>query len=100
MMFPREDPEDRGEEPIRVKRSERAIFQTLNMRAAEIRTLLTWPCLPDGRTRRQSCADAADVLVLRLGTAERISALVEMSHLSHGSSAIMPTVCIIDVVCG
>jgi len=68
-------------EPIRVKQGERVLFHVLNASATEIRSL----ALP-GHVFRVVALDGnpvptqADVPVLWLGTAERISALVEMKH--------------------
>jgi FtsP/CotA-like multicopper oxidase with cupredoxin domain len=68
-------------EPIRVKRGERVLFHVLNASATEIRSL----ALP-GHVFRIVALDGnsvptpADVPVLWLGTAERISAIVEMNH--------------------
>lgn len=68
-------------EPIRVKQGERVLFHVLNASAGEIRSL----ALP-GHTFRVVALDGnpvpnpADVPVLWLGTAERISAIVEMNH--------------------
>ena len=68
-------------EPIRVKQGERVLFHVLNASATEIRSL----ALP-GHVFRVVALDGnpvptpADVPVLWLGTAERISALVEMNH--------------------
>ena len=68
-------------EPIRVKRGDRVLFHVLNASAGEIRSL----ALP-GHTFRVIALDGnsvptpADVPVLWLGTAERISAMVEMNH--------------------
>ena len=68
-------------EPIRVKQGERVLFHVLNGSATEIRSL----ALPrhsfevvalDGN----SVPNPARVPVLWLGTAERISAVVEMNH--------------------
>jgi FtsP/CotA-like multicopper oxidase with cupredoxin domain len=68
-------------EPIRVKRGERVLFHILNGSATEIRSL----ALPghffevialDGNP----VPNPAHVPVLWLGTAERISAIVEMNH--------------------
>jgi len=68
-------------EPIRVKQGERVLFHILNGSATEIRSL----ALPghsfqvvalDGN----SVPSAARVPVLWLGTAERVSAIVEMNH--------------------
>jgi FtsP/CotA-like multicopper oxidase with cupredoxin domain len=68
-------------EPIRVKQGERVLFHILNGSATEIRSL----ALPghsfevialDGN----SVPNRAHVPVLWLGTAERISAIVEMNH--------------------
>jgi FtsP/CotA-like multicopper oxidase with cupredoxin domain len=68
-------------DPIRVKSGERVLFHVLNASATEIRSL----ALP-GHFFRIVALDGnpvptpADVPVLWLGTAERISALVEMNH--------------------
>jgi FtsP/CotA-like multicopper oxidase with cupredoxin domain len=68
-------------EPIRVKRGERVLFHVLNASATEIRSL----ALP-GHVFRIVALDGnpvptqADVPVLWLGTAERVSALVTMNH--------------------
>jgi FtsP/CotA-like multicopper oxidase with cupredoxin domain len=68
-------------EPIRVKRGERVLFHVLNASATEIRSL----ALP-GHMFRIVALDGnpvpteAEVPVLWLGTAERISAIVEMNH--------------------
>ena len=68
-------------EPIRVKQDERVLFHVLNASASEIRSL----ALP-GHVFRVVALDGnpvptqADVPVLWLGTAERISAVVEMKH--------------------
>ena len=68
-------------EPVRVKQGERVLFQVLNASAGEIRSL----ALP-GHLFRIVALDGnpvptrADVPVLWLGTAERISAIVEMNH--------------------
>jgi FtsP/CotA-like multicopper oxidase with cupredoxin domain len=68
-------------EPIRVKQGERVLFHVLNASATEIRSL----ALP-GHVFRVIALDGnpvptqADVPVLWLGTAERISAIVEMKH--------------------
>jgi FtsP/CotA-like multicopper oxidase with cupredoxin domain len=68
-------------EPIRVKHRERVLFHILNASATEIRSL----ALP-GHTFKVVALDGnavptpADVPVLWLGTAERISAIVEMDH--------------------
>jgi FtsP/CotA-like multicopper oxidase with cupredoxin domain len=68
-------------EPIRVKQGERVLFHVLNASAGEIRSL----ALP-GHVFRVVALDGnpvptpADVPVLWLGTAERISAIVHMSH--------------------
>ena len=68
-------------EPVRVKQGERVLFHVLNGSATEIRSL----ALPghsfkvvalDGNAVPQS----EEVPVLWLGTAERISAIVEMNH--------------------
>jgi len=68
-------------EPLRVKPGERVLFHVLNASATEIRSL----ALP-GHVFRVVALDGnpvpspAAVPVLWLGTAERISALVEMNH--------------------
>jgi len=68
-------------EPVRVKQGERILFHVLNGSAGEIRSL----ALP-GHSFRVVSLDGnpvptpADVPVLWLGTAERISAIVEMNH--------------------
>jgi len=68
-------------EPIRVKRGERVLFHILNGSATEIRSL----ALP-GHSFEVIALDGnpvpnpAHVPVLWLGTAERISAIVEMNH--------------------
>jgi FtsP/CotA-like multicopper oxidase with cupredoxin domain len=68
-------------EPIRVKEGERVLLHVLNASATEIRSL----ALP-GHVFRVVALDGnpvptpADVPVLWLGTAERISATVEMNH--------------------
>lgn len=68
-------------DPIRVKQGERVLFHVLNASAGEIRSL----ALP-GHVFRIVALDGnpvptpADVPVLWLGTAERVSAIVEMNH--------------------
>ncbi|MGC2196164.1 MAG: multicopper oxidase domain-containing protein [Terriglobales bacterium] len=68
-------------EPVRVKQGERVLFHVLNGSATEIRSL----ALP-GHSFRVIALDGnpvpnpAAVPVLWLGTGERISAVVEMSH--------------------
>jgi FtsP/CotA-like multicopper oxidase with cupredoxin domain len=68
-------------EPIRVKHGERVLFHVLNASATEIRSL----ALP-GHAFKVIALDgnpvptAATVPVLWLGTAERVSAIVEMTH--------------------
>ena len=68
-------------EPIRVKQGERVLFHVLNASATEIRSLT----LP-GHVFRVLALDGnpvptqAVVPVLWLGTAERVSAIVEMNH--------------------
>ncbi|MBM9400771.1 multicopper oxidase domain-containing protein [Gluconacetobacter azotocaptans] len=68
-------------EPIRVKQGERVLFHVLNGSAGEIRSL----ALP-GHVFRVVALDGnpvpmqAEVPVLWLGTAERISAIVRMDH--------------------
>ncbi len=68
-------------EPIRVKQGERVLFHVLNASATEIRSL----ALPDHVFQivaldGNPVPTPADVPVLWLGTAERISAIVEMNH--------------------
>lgn len=68
-------------EPVRVKQGERVLFHILNGSATEIRSL----ALP-GHSFKVVALDgnvvptAAEVPVLWLGTAERVSAIVEMNH--------------------
>ncbi|MEH6952975.1 multicopper oxidase domain-containing protein (plasmid) [Nitrobacter sp. NHB1] len=68
-------------DPIRVKEGEHVLFHVLNASATEIRSL----ALP-GHLFRVVALDgnavplSADVPVLWLGTAERVSAIVEMKH--------------------
>jgi FtsP/CotA-like multicopper oxidase with cupredoxin domain len=68
-------------EPLRVKQGERVLFHVLNGSATEIRSL----ALP-GHSFKVVALDGnavptpAEVPVLWLGTAERISAIVEMNH--------------------
>lgn len=68
-------------EPVRVKRGERVLFHVLNGSATEVRSL----ALP-GHTFHVVALDGnavpnpATVPVLWLGTAERVSAIVEMNH--------------------
>jgi FtsP/CotA-like multicopper oxidase with cupredoxin domain len=68
-------------DPVRVKQGERVLFHVLNASATEIRSL----ALP-GHVFRVVALDGnpvptqAEVPVLWLGTAERVSALVEMKH--------------------
>lgn len=68
-------------EPVRVKTGERILFHILNGSATEIRSL----ALP-GHTFRVVALDGnpvpnpASVPVLWIGTAERVSAIVEMDH--------------------
>lgn len=68
-------------EPVRVKQGERVLFHILNGSATEIRSL----ALP-GHSFRVAALDGnpvpspAAVPVLWIGTAERISAIVEMHH--------------------
>jgi FtsP/CotA-like multicopper oxidase with cupredoxin domain len=68
-------------EPIRVKQGERVLFHILNGSATEIRSL----ALPEHRFQvvaldGNPVPSPAEVPVLWLGTAERISAIVEMNH--------------------
>jgi FtsP/CotA-like multicopper oxidase with cupredoxin domain len=68
-------------DPVRVKQGERVLFHVVNGSATEIRSL----ALP-GHTFRVVALDGnavptpAEVPVLWLGTAERISAIVQMNH--------------------
>lgn len=68
-------------DPVRVKQGERVLFHVLNGSATEIRSL----ALP-GHSFKVVALDgnavptSAEVPVLWLGTAERISAIVEMNH--------------------
>ncbi len=68
-------------EPIRVKQGERVLFHVLNASAGEIRSL----ALP-GHTFKVVALDgnpvpiSREVPILWLGTAERISAIVDMNH--------------------
>ena len=68
-------------DPIKVKRGERVLFHVLNGSATEIRSL----ALP-GHVFKVMALDGnavpapAEVPVLWMGTAERISAIVEMNH--------------------
>ena len=68
-------------EPVRVRQGERVLFHVLNGSATEIRSL----ALP-GHSFKVVALDGnavptpAEVPVLWLGTAERISAIVEMNH--------------------
>ncbi|HEX4682072.1 MAG TPA: multicopper oxidase domain-containing protein [Gemmatimonadaceae bacterium] len=68
-------------EPIRVKQGERVLFHVLNGSATEIRSL----ALPGHRFRvvaldGNPVPTQATVPTLWLGTAERVSAIVEMNH--------------------
>jgi FtsP/CotA-like multicopper oxidase with cupredoxin domain len=68
-------------EPVRVKQGERVLFHMLNGSAGEIRSL----ALPGHSFKivaldGNPVATPMDVPVLWLGTAERISAIVEMNH--------------------
>ena len=69
-------------EPIRVKQGERVLFHILNGSATEIRSLaLAGAHVPSAsRSTAIRCRIRRDVPVLWLGTAERISAIVEMNH--------------------
>ena len=68
-------------EPVRVRQGERVLFHVLNASAGEIRSL----ALP-GHVFRVTALNGnpvpaqAEVPVLWIGTAERISAIVEMNH--------------------
>ena len=68
-------------EPVRVKRGERVLFHVLNGSATEIRSL----ALPGHRFKvvaldGNPVPHPAEVPVLWIGTAERVSAIVEMSQ--------------------
>jgi FtsP/CotA-like multicopper oxidase with cupredoxin domain len=68
-------------EPVRVKQGERVLFHVLNGSATEIRSL----ALPGHRFRvvaldGNPVPNPQEVPVLWLGTAERVSAIVEMNH--------------------
>ena len=68
-------------EPVRVKRGERVLFHILNGSATEIRSL----ALPGHRFKvvaldGNPVPHPAEVPVLWIGTAERVSAIVEMNH--------------------
>ncbi|MDE2463933.1 MAG: multicopper oxidase domain-containing protein [Alphaproteobacteria bacterium] len=68
-------------EPIRVRQGERVLFHVLNASATEIRSL----ALPGHRFRvvaldGNAAPTQAEVPVLWLGTAERVSAIVEMNR--------------------
>ncbi len=68
-------------EPIRVKRGQRVLFHVLNGSAGEIRSL----AMPGHRFRvvatdGNPVPHPVEVPVLWIGTAERISAVVEMNH--------------------
>ena len=68
-------------EPIRVKQGERVLFHVLNASAGEIRSL----ALPGHRFQvvaldGNPVATPAEVPVLWLGTAERVSAIVQTDH--------------------
>src|SRR5205814_6202838 len=68
-------------DPVRVKQGERVLFHILNGSATEIRSL----ALPGHSFKvvaldGNPVANPAQVPVLSLGTAERISAIVEMNH--------------------
>jgi len=77
-------------ERVRVKQGERVLFHVLNGSATEIRSL----ALP-GHSFRVVALDgnavptSAEVPVLWLGTAERISAIVQMNHPVCGSWVIL-----------
>lgn len=68
-------------EPVRVKRGERVLFHVLNGSATEIRSLV----LPGHRFKvialdGNPVPHPREVSALWLGTAERVSAIVEMNH--------------------
>jgi FtsP/CotA-like multicopper oxidase with cupredoxin domain len=68
-------------EPIRVKRGERVLFHILNASATEIRSLaLPGHSFDVAALDGNSVPNPATVPVLWLGTAERVSAIVEMNH--------------------
>jgi FtsP/CotA-like multicopper oxidase with cupredoxin domain len=68
-------------EPIRVKQNERVLFHILNASATEIRSLaLPGHSFQVVATDGNPVPNPAQVPLLWLGTAERISAIVEMNH--------------------
>ena len=68
-------------EPIRVKQGERVLFHVLNASATEIRSLaLPGNTFHSSRWMAIRCRRRADVPLLWLGTAERVSAVVEINH--------------------
>jgi FtsP/CotA-like multicopper oxidase with cupredoxin domain len=68
-------------EPIRVKQGERVLFHVLNGSATEMRSLaLPGHMFEVVATDGNAVPKPASVPVLWLGTAERISAIVEMNH--------------------
>jgi FtsP/CotA-like multicopper oxidase with cupredoxin domain len=68
-------------EPVRVKQGERVLFHVLNGSATEIRSLaLPGHCFKVAALDGNMVPTPAEVPVLWLGPAERISGLVEMNH--------------------
>jgi len=68
-------------DPIRVKHGERVLFHILNASATEIRSLaLPWHFFRIVALDGNPVPTQVDVPVLWLGTAERVSALVTMTH--------------------
>ena len=68
-------------EPIRVKAGERVLFHVLNASATEIRSLALPGHVFQVVALDGNCVPArAEVPMLWLGTAERVSAVVEMNH--------------------
>src|SRR6478752_5071929 len=68
-------------EPIRVKEGERVLFHVLNASATEIRSLaLPGPVFRIVALDGNPVPKPGDVPILWVGTAERVSAIVEMKH--------------------
>jgi FtsP/CotA-like multicopper oxidase with cupredoxin domain len=68
-------------EPIRVQRGQRVLFHILNGSAGEIRSLaMAWHRFRVVATDGNPVPHPVEVPVLWIGTAERISAVVEMNH--------------------
>ena len=73
-------------EPIRVKQGERVLFHVLNGSATEIRSLaLSGHSFHVVALDGNPVPNPVTVPVLWLGTAERVSAIVEMTHPGSGS---------------